>query len=238
MRLSSQLVAGWRQTQVELARRVRIEPLRPWPRLVAAADCAFTDDGRRVLAVALVWDAQARDVVECTSVERPLDVPYVPGYLSFREGPAILEALSRLKSDWGVACFDGQGIAHPRRCGLATHLGVTLDRPAVGFAKSRLIGVHDVVPSRRGERADLRDDGEIVGAVLCTRDRVRPIYVSVGHRLTLDDACDLALQCSGRFRIPEPTRSADRHVARLKRLHEARPVGRCDDAALPVQSPS
>lgn len=221
MRRPSDLVASWKQVQLELAARVCIEPLRRLPRVVAAADCAFSRDGRRVFAVALTWDVDARTLLDLASVVRPLDVPYVPGFLGFREGPAILDAIARLKPGWDVACFDGQGIAHPRRCGLATHLGVMLDRPAVGFAKSRLIGTHDRVPMRRGERVPLRDGADTIGEVLCTRDHVRPIYVSVGHRVTLEDACDLALRCTGRFRIPEPTRLADLYVARLKR--EGRP---------------
>lgn len=219
MRAPRDLLPGWKQLQEELARRVRIVPLQPLPELVAAADCAFSSDGSRAFAVALVWDRIAGVVVERTSVVRPLDVPYLPGYLSFREGPAILDALARLKSNWGVACFDGHGQAHPRRCGLATHLGVLLDRPTVGLAKSRLVGSHDAVPTRRGQRIPLRDDEEIIGAVLCTRDRVRPIYVSVGHLVDLESACELALACGGRWRIPEPTRLADRLVAELKRAH-------------------
>jgi deoxyribonuclease V len=217
MGIPGDLFSSWKRLQSELSERVRVVPLRPLPRLVAAADCAFSTDGRRAFAVALVWDRLTNQVVDQTRVVRPLDVPYLPGFLSFREGPAILDAITRLQAEWEVVCFDGHGLAHPRRCGLATHLGVLLDRPAVGFAKSRLVGSHDQVPRRRGQRTPLHVGDEVVGAVLCTRDNVRPIYVSVGNLADLDSACELALACGGRYRIPEPTRLADRLVADLKR---------------------
>jgi deoxyribonuclease V len=116
-----------------------------------------------------------------------------------------------------VICFDGQGYAHPRRCGLATHLSVTLDVPGVGVAKSRLIGTHDEPAEAAGSSAPLMDDGEQIGLVLRTRDRTRPLYISIGHRVDLQSAAELALACCTRYRIPEPTRQADIEVAKLKR---------------------
>ena len=145
-------------------------------------------------------------------------MPYFPGFLSFREGPAVLAALRALRHPWQAALFDGQGYAHPRRCGLATHLGVLLDVPAVGVAKSRLRGEHGDPPLAAGSTAPLVDGPEQIGIVLRTQRGVRPVYISVGHRIDLDSAVRLALACCTRYRIPEPTRIADIEVAKLKRL--------------------
>jgi deoxyribonuclease V len=142
--------------------------------------------------------------------EQPLDFPYVPGLLTFREGPAALAALDCLDTRWDVLLCDGQGYAHPRRLGLASHLGVLLDRPAVGCAKSRLVGTHGEVGEAKGSWSELSDDGEVIGAVVRTREGVRPVYVSVGHRIDLASAIELVLRCAPRYRLPEPTRRAHR----------------------------
>ena len=149
-------------------------------------------------------------------INRP-EVPYVPGFLSFREGPAVLDAIGKLKHAWGAICFDAHGYAHPRRCGLAAHLSIQLDVPGVGVAKSRFIGTYTGPPAKAGGFSELIDNDEQIGIVLRTRDNVRPVFVSVGHRVNLDTARELALACVTRFRIPEPTRQADIEVAKLKR---------------------
>ncbi len=136
--------------------------------------------------------------------------PYVPGYLSFREIPAVLAVLERLTVRPDVILCDGQGIAHPRRCGLASHLGVVSGLPTIGVAKSRLVGDHDEPGLNRGDWVPLMDKGEIIGAVLRTRTGVKPIYVSIGHRVGLETAIRLVLACTPRFRLPETTRAADR----------------------------
>jgi deoxyribonuclease V len=141
----------------------------------------------------------------------------VPGYLSFREAPALLAALGRLHRAPDVILCDGQGLAHPRRFGLACHLGVLLDVPTIGVAKSRLIGTHDEPAPRRGARTPLRDAGETIGAVLRTRAGVRPVYVSVGHRVSLETAIAIVLGCAPRFRVPEPVRRADGLASRRAR---------------------
>lgn len=200
------------------ARRV-VAPLpRPLPRFIAGVDAAFADGGRTVVAVAVVYDREARAIVEARAVRRPVAAPYIPTYLSFREGPAVAEAIGRLRHAFGVVTFDGQGIAHPRRCGLATHVGVQLDLPSVGIAKSRLIGepAGDLAPAA-GSTVDLLDRRERVGVVLRTRDGVRPVFVSEGHRCDLPSAVRLAMACLTRYRVPEPTRQADALVARAKR---------------------
>jgi deoxyribonuclease V len=216
----------WAPVQREIAARVVVAPLDPLPRFVAGADCAFSKDGQSIHAVALVWDREERRLVEVTHATRAVTTPYVSGFLSFREGPAILDAIGKLKQSFGVVTFDGQGIAHPRRCGLATHLGVVLDVPSVGVAKSHLIGKHDDVGEKAGSTATLVDRGESIGVVLRTRDGVRPLFVSVGHRCDIDSAVRLALSCVTRYRVPEPTRVADIEVAKYKASLTPSPFGR------------
>ncbi len=204
--------------QRRLAARVRIEP-PPGPfRLVAGLDAAFSADGRHCLAAAVVWDRQERRGVAVAIARAPVTFPYVPGLLSFREAPALRAALRRLRVRPDVLLCDGQGLAHPRRFGLACHLGVLCDLPAVGCAKSRLLGKHAPLAAHTGARADLLDAGEVVGAVLRSRAGGRPLFVSVGHRVDLETAVALVLDCvlPGR-RLPEPTRLADRRVAARKR---------------------
>jgi deoxyribonuclease V len=143
-------------------------------------------------------------------VRRKTRFPYVPGYLSFREAPAALAAMRRLRRDPDLIVCDGQGFAHPRRFGLACHLGLLANLPSIGVAKSRLIGEHAVLGSQRGEWVPLVDDGERIGVVLRTRTGVRPVYVSVGHRISLETAIDYVLRCTTRYRLPETTRQAHR----------------------------
>jgi deoxyribonuclease V len=203
--------------QERLASAVRIEPLARTPRLVAGIDLAFSPDGARCIAAAIVWDLVERAVVEEQLAVRPLRFPYVPGLLSFREAPAILAALRRLRTTPDALLCDGQGLAHPRRFGIACHVGVLADLPTVGCAKSRLVGEHREPGRRRGARADLVDRGERIGSVLRTRDDTRPVYVSVGHRIDLPGAERLVLACGAGHRLPEPTRLADRRVAAVRR---------------------
>ena len=160
----------------------------------------------------------ALDPVEHAWAAGRVRFPYVPGYLSFREGPLFLRAVRRLRVRPDLWLFDGQGIAHPRGFGLAAHLGVLLDGPSVGCAKSRLVGEHVEPGPRRGEWARLLLHGKPVGAVLRTRDGVRPLYVSVGHRVSLEAAIRWVLACC-RYRVPEPIRLAEQLVNRLKRAH-------------------
>jgi deoxyribonuclease V len=146
-----------------------------------------------------------------------LTFPYVPGLLSFREVPGLLAGLRKLRRPPDLLMCDGQGRAHPRRFGLACHVGVICNLPTIGCAKSRLLGTHEAVAARRGSRAALRDGDEIIGEVLRTQNGVKPLYVSVGHRVSPDQARQIVLKCSTRHRLPEPTRLADRRVARARR---------------------
>jgi deoxyribonuclease V len=211
------LIQQWKATQLELRERMVVQPLHPLPRFVAGADAAFSSDKKTIFAVALVYDREAARVVEVAHAVQDVVAPYIPGFLSFREGPAVVEAIRTLKHPFGVVCFDGQGYAHPRRCGYASHVSITLDVPGVGVAKSRLIGTFDEPAAGAGSVSPLLDKGERIGSVLRTRDNTRPLFVSVGHRVDLPSAEALVLACCTRYRVPEPTRQADIEVAKLKR---------------------
>lgn len=200
--------------QRKMAPDVLLHPA-PVPAVVAGLDCAFLDD--RVLAAAVVWDVAAGTVLEQRTTSAPLAFPYVPGLLSFREVPVLLKLLRRLTTSVGGILCDGQGIAHPRRLGLAAHLGLIVNLPTVGCAKSRLCGTHDQVPLERGAAVPLLDDDVRIGTVLCTRDGVRPLYVSPGHLADHASSVQWVLAMGRGFRLPEPTRLADRLVARAKR---------------------
>jgi deoxyribonuclease V len=189
---------------------------------VAGADVAFEFRGRgtshgRAIAGVIVYSFPELQEIERACAERPLAFPYVPGLLSFRELPALLAAMAKLRAEPDVIFCDAQGYAHPRRFGLACHLGVLLDRATVGCAKSRLIGEHREPGRAAGSWAALQDAGETIGAVLRTRTDVKPIYVSVGHRVALPSAIKLVLAVCDGYRIPKPTREADQYVEELKR---------------------
>ncbi|HRX83765.1 MAG TPA: deoxyribonuclease V [Phycisphaerae bacterium] len=203
--------------QRRLAERVVQRAHRGRLRTVVGTDMAFTPDGGTCIAAAIVWDIAAGCVVEERLARRAVTFPYVPGLLTFREAPAVLAALRKLRIRPDAMMCDGQGFAHPRRIGLASHLGVVTGLPTVGCAKSLLIGTHGALGVRKGSRTTLLDGAERIGTVLRTRDGVRPVYVSVGHNLSLDQAEELVLACAAGYRIPEPTRLADLVVAVAKR---------------------
>lgn len=209
--------AGARKLQTELAPRVRIAPLERWPRWIAGLDAAFSADGRQIIGGVVLWDLQTRSVVEAHTVKRRVRFPYVPGLLSFREVPVLLAALRRLRRSPDLLLCDGQGLAHPRRFGLACHLGVLCQLPSIGCAKSRLCGQAEEPPPPRGAFTELKDGGEIIGAVLRTQNGLKPVYVSIGHGCDLNDAIAVVLACACRYRLPEPTRLADHEVARARR---------------------
>ena len=177
---------------------------------VAGVDVGFEDDGRVTRAAVAVLSFPGLELVDCAVARRPTRFPYVPGLLSFREAPAILAALAALRAPPDLILVDGQGIAHPRRLGIASHLGLAADIPTIGVAKSRLIGTHREPAARRGATAALRDGRETIGTVLRTRAGVRPLYVSIGHRVSLRTALRYVLACTTRYRLPETTRWAHR----------------------------
>jgi deoxyribonuclease V len=213
------LVQEWKEIQQRLRARMVIAPLDPLPRYVAGADAAFSADKQTVFAAAVIYDCAERRIVEVSHATRAAEVPYVPGFLSFREGPAVTAAIEALTHRFGAVLFDGQGYAHPRRCGLAAHLSITLGVPGVGVGKSRFIGTYTEPADQAGAFTPLVDDragGEQIGIVLRTRAGARPLFVSIGNQIDLPTAKDLVLACCTRYRVPEPTRQADIEVAKLK----------------------
>lgn len=216
---------SWRLTprsaiavQHRLAREVAVTPNRASLRFVAGLDAAFSKDGTNCIAGVVLWDALKHCVIEQHTAVRPVRFPYIPGLLSFREAPALLAALRKLRQIPDVLLCDGQGRAHPRRFGIACHLGVLCDLPAIGCAKSRLIGSHAEVAVARGSHVPLLDEDETIGEVIRTKEGCRPVFVSAGHQVSLAQARKLVLATVIRYRLPEPTRLADRLVARAKRL--------------------
>jgi deoxyribonuclease V len=176
--------------------------------LVAGVDVGFEDKGKTTRAAIAVLDFPALTLHEQTIVRIPTTFPYVPGYLSFRELPGVMQALQKLRATPDLVLCDGQGIAHPRRFGLACHLGVLTGLPTIGVAKSRLIGQYQEPAASKGAWEPLWDKEEMIGAVLRTRDHVQPLFISIGHRVDLPTAVDYVLRCTTRFRLPETTRWA------------------------------
>ena len=166
--------------------------------------------GRVTRAAVAVLEYPGLALVEQVVVRVATTFPYVPGLLSFREAPAVLAAFERVRIAPDLILYDGQGIAHPRRFGIASHVGLLLDCPSIGVAKSRLVGAHRMPATRRGAWTPLRDAGELIGAVLRTRAGVKPLYVSIGHRVSLETAVRWTLACVTRYRLPETTRWAHR----------------------------
>lgn len=193
--------------QTRLARRVREVPLPHPPETVGAVDVSYR--GGMARGAAVVMNVPALEVLRTATVEVETPFPYVPGLLAFREIPVILKALECLPALPDVILCDGHGKAHPRRFGLACHLGVLLEHPTVGCAKRLLVGKHAPLAETRGAWVPIVDRGEIVGAAVRTRRGVNPVYVSVGHRITLEEAVALVLQTAPRYRLPEPLRLAD-----------------------------
>ncbi|MEP0886535.1 deoxyribonuclease V [Trichocoleus sp. ST-U3] len=183
---------------------------------VAGVDLGFEEDGAISRAAVAVLSFPDLQLQEKAIAKRPTTFPYIPGFLSFREIPAILDALEMVSITPDLIVCDGQGIAHPRRLGIACHLGVLIDIPTIGAAKSLLVGKHDEVPVEKGSWQPLRYRGEVVGAVVRSRTGVKPLYVSPGHRISLPTAIDYVLRCTTKYRLPETTRWADKLASNRK----------------------
>jgi deoxyribonuclease V len=207
-------IAEARLVQDNLSARVKLSPLGTPVQTVAGVDAAFSRD--KTIAVAVVYDLETMSCIEESYHVAPTTFPYVPGYLSFREGPSILTAIAALRHRPDVILVDGQGIAHPRRLGIASFLGVVLGVPTIGCAKSRLVGEYREPPQGKGCWSGLYLAEELVGAVLRTRERINPLFVSPGHLITLAESRELVLRCCTRYRIPEPLRHADALSKRIK----------------------
>jgi deoxyribonuclease V len=196
--------------QRKLRERVIVEDQLGTVRTVAGLDVGPEGDGRVMRAAVAVLSFPDLKTADQVVARRPASFPYIPGLLSFREIPALLDALAKLGAMPDLLLCDGQGLAHPRRFGLACHLGVLTGMPSIGVAKSLLVGEHGLLPQARGSWRPLVHKGEIVGAALRTRSGVAPVYVSIGHRVSLATAIDYVLACAPKYRLPETTRAAHR----------------------------
>ena len=212
-----------REVQADLACKVEFTHLKKSPKLIAGLDCAFSKDGEKIFAVVIVLRLPQFEIVETVSASKKVTFPYIPGLLSFREAPVCLAAVEKLQRQPDLFIIDGQGIAHPRRLGLAAHLGLFLEKPTIGCAKSRLTGTYEEPSLEKGAYSMLKDEkgkkntqSEIIGAVLRTRTNVKPVFVSVGHKCLLEDAVRVVLECAVKYRLPEPTRLAHHAVSKLK----------------------
>lgn len=175
---------------------------------VAGIDVGFEDEGKVTRAAVAVLSYPELKLCESAIARRPTTFPYIPGFLSFREVPAVLDALEQLQTIPDLLLCDGQGLAHPRRFGIACHVGVLTNLPAIGVAKSRLVGTHTEVPNHRGQWVPLLHKGETIGAVLRTRIGTNPLYISSGHRISLETSIAYVMGCTTKYRLPETTRYA------------------------------
>jgi deoxyribonuclease V len=203
--------------QKELAPQVSSGPALDLSGVDYVAGADVSTQGDWGYATVVVLDFPGLSPVEVQGFETELSFPYVPGLLAFREIPAVAGALAKVQTPVDAAVFDAQGLAHPRRMGLASHLGLFLDVPSVGCAKTRLVGTHEEPGNEKGGTADLVHKGEVIGKVLRTRKGVSPVYVSVGNGVDLDSAVELVLACSPKYRLPETTRQAHNAANRLRR---------------------
>ena len=215
--------------QKQLAQQVQVIPLREKPETVAGLDCALSPDKQRIVAAAIIlrvpnvvpglWESQEPadfELIETAVASQKISFPYIPGLLSFRESPVCIAAVEKLKKEPDAFLVDGQGIAHPRRFGLAAHLGLFFDKPTIGCAKSRLTGSFEEPSLEKGAYSPLKDGEDIIGAVVRTRTNVEPVFVSVGNRCMLKDAIEVTLAWTTKYRLPEPTRLAHQLVSKSK----------------------
>ncbi len=205
------------QIQIELKKRLVLSG-RLRIRLVAGADVAYSRDGDHLYGAVVVMEYPELKPFEETVVSDEVSFPYRPGLLFFREGPVLIKALKQLKRMPDIVIFDGHGIAHPRGTGIASHMGIVLDISTIGCAKGRLCGEEEPLAQRRGSVGFVRMDGRIIGARVRTKDGIKPVYVSQGYRVSLDDAIDVVLKTASSSRIPEPLRMA--HILANKKRRE------------------
>ena len=202
--------------QRELRNRLRIEPLAGPLRWVAGTDLSYDKGSDVFYAGVVVLDYATMDVVAYSTVRRRSPFPYIPGLLSFREIPSLMEAWEALPLSPDVVLCDGHGIAHPRRMGIAAHFGLLTGTPAIGCAKKRLCGVYEEPVLRKGQAEPIVDQGEVVGYAVCTKDGIKPVFVSPGHLIGLEQSVEIALHCARGYKLPEPTRQAHLLVNRMR----------------------
>ncbi len=208
-------IAEAKLIQLELKDKAEIIPPQKQPRFIAGVDAAFTEE--KVIGVACLYRFPEISFVEETCAMSDATFPYIPGFLSFREGPAIMGALEKLTITPDIILFDGQGIAHPKKLGIASHIGILLDMPTIGCAKSRLVGKYREPSKKKGGWSPLRYNDEIVGAVLRTKENVKPVFVSPGHLIDVEASIEIIIKCTSKHRIPDPLRAADYLSRKIRR---------------------
>lgn len=202
------------QLQNELKGKISLKKSFNKVKIVAGADVSYYQN--KMIAGVIVFEFPNLKVIERQFFISPINLPYIPGLLTFREGPSLLEALKKIKIEPDIILFDGQGIAHPRRMGIATHLGLFLDKPTIGCAKSRLSGKYTSVGEKKGDYVLLKEGEEVLGAVLRTRRKVKPIFVSPGHKIDLSNSIEIVLKCTEKYRLPIPVREAHIFVNQIR----------------------
>jgi deoxyribonuclease V len=222
-------IAEAKQIQLELAGQISRQSETIKPRFIAGVDISAPDSRGIARAAAVILSYPELQVAEVKTADDKLNFPYIPGLLSFREAPLILAACKKLSINPDLIMVDGQGIAHPRRFGIASHLGLLLDLPSIGCAKSRLCGTHSQVTTEIGDYTELADNGEIIGVALRTKVNANPLYISIGHRIDLPTAIHWVVKCCRGYRLPEPSR-----LAHLAAAGKAMTIVRSRQQRLPV----
>lgn len=203
--------------QIELARKVRLEKLKGSVKIVGGCDASYVKEENLIIGVFVTMEISRLELLEVSYRVREIEFPYIPGFLSFRELPVLIEAYERIVEKPDLILVDGQGILHPRKLGLASHLGVSLVKPTIGVAKSRLIGEYEEPGTERGSYSYIYVDGERRGVVLRTRTGVKPLFVSPGNLITIEECVDYVLKVTTKYRLPEPLRVADHISKKLKK---------------------
>lgn len=207
------------EIQQKLARKVIKENFFDQIHYVAGVDVAYSKTNDKLIAAIVILESDSLKLVESVVIEDTVQFPYIPGLFSFRELPPIIKAFEKIKTTPQLVVCDGQGLSHPRRFGLACHLGILYDIPTIGCGKTKLLGNYKDPQQHRGAQSPLIDNRETIGNVLRTQKDVNPIFVSIGHRISLTTACDWILKLSPKYRLPETTRQADQIVKKTLSLH-------------------
>ena len=205
-----------RETQSELAKKITIKPLPENLSTIAGFDVSYQYKEDVLIAGMVILAYPSLERIESHHIKDKINFPYIPGYLSFREAPALLKLIESYAKDIDVFIFDGHGVAHPRGLGIASHIGILTGIASIGCAKKRLIGNYSYPGSKKGDTSDLEYKGEVVARVICTRENIKPVFVSIGNNVDLDGAVDLVLNCCTKYKLPEPTRLAHQLVTRAK----------------------
>ena len=205
-----------REIQLKLAKKITIKPLPGTISTIAGFDVSYQNNENALIAGMVILNYPSLEPIESHIIKDKITFPYIPGYLSFREAPAILQLIDSYAKDIDVFIFDGHGLAHPRGLGIASHIGVLADIVTIGCAKKKLVGKYQLPEQQKGAISNLEYKGKVVARVVRTRDNVKPVFISVGNKVNLDEATKFILNCCTRYKLPEPTRLAHQIVTRAK----------------------